>query len=375
MSLGGGAYFEERNAKEGVPYDAASLPDMSAVFGPSKAEKEAQAEEEKKKEEPLPKVPPLPMTVDAAYEFLGIAPPDRGSLEKLKMRFRKMSLKWHPDKNIRRPEAAAEVFKAVNAAYHTLTTNNFDYKRWSESFTIPPMQSLEDVLVMALKGADPYQVEMLLKKRGDYRPHQDFGVNLSIPWNAGSREDPSYHVHTGSAYHTTRGLEDRGKAELGYDGSASGDAYGGQIVRHVETQDLLDQFGAKAQVGADRDARPWETVGGVGFGGGGGGGGGGGAPKAAYAKPKGRPDLTAHSEGAREAAEGFNDQAVKAFKAKDWQRCYDLSSEAIRLNPRKTAYLGNRAAAALKIKSRKMLKQAAEDSVAEICRDSPRDDA
>ena len=81
------------------------------------------------------------MTVDAAYEFLGIAPPDRGekpetpprrfrdasetrhclprsrspwepawslppsgSLEKLKMRFRKMSLKWHPDKNIRRPE-------------------------------------------------------------------------------------------------------------------------------------------------------------------------------------------------------------------------------------------------------------------------------
>jgi len=203
---------------------------------------------------------------------------------------------------------------------------------------------------------------MLLKKRGDYRPHQDFGVNLSIPWNAGSREDPSYHVHTGSAYHTTRGLEDRGKAELGYDGSASGDAYGGQIVRHVETQDLLDQFGAKAQVGADRDARPWETVGGVGFGGGGGGSGGGGAPKA-YAKPKGRPDLTSQSEGAREAAEGFNDQAVKAFKAKDWQRCYDLSSEAIRLNPRKTAYLGNRAAAALKIKSRKMLKQAAEDSV------------
>ena len=35
----------------------------------------------------------------------------------------------------------------------------------------------------------PDQVEMLLKKRGDYRPHQDFGVNLSIPWNAGSRED------------------------------------------------------------------------------------------------------------------------------------------------------------------------------------------
>jgi hypothetical protein len=55
----------------------------------------------------------------------------------------------------------------VHAAYHFLTTNNFDYKRWAENFNIPPMQSLEDVLVMALKGADPYQIEMLLKKRGN----------------------------------------------------------------------------------------------------------------------------------------------------------------------------------------------------------------
>eukprot|EP00967_Tisochrysis_lutea_P069006 scaffold90577_cov27-Tisochrysis_lutea.AAC.4 len=205
------------------------------------------ASQEKKKEEPLPEIPPMPMTVDAAYEFLGIAAEDRGSLEKLKMRFRKMSLKWHPDKNIRRPEAAAEVFKAVNAAYHTLTTNNFDYKRWAESFVIPPMQSLEDVLMMAFKGADPYQIELLLKRRGDYRPHQDFGINLSIPWNAGSKEDPSYHVHTGSAYTTTQGLEDNQRAELGYGGGSS-DGYGGQLVRHVETQDLLDQFGEKAQV-------------------------------------------------------------------------------------------------------------------------------
>ena len=56
------------------------------------------------------------------------------------------------------------------------------------------LAALEDVLLMALKGADPYQIEMLLKKRGDYRPHAEFGVNLSIPWSAGSREDPNYHV-------------------------------------------------------------------------------------------------------------------------------------------------------------------------------------
>lgn len=75
--------------------------------------------------------------MDQAYDFLGLAPEDRGNLEKLKMRFRKMSLKWHPDKNIRRPEAAAEIFKAVNGAYHFLTTNNFDYKRCAAA-TGPP---------------------------------------------------------------------------------------------------------------------------------------------------------------------------------------------------------------------------------------------
>ena len=36
-----------------------------------------------------------------------------------------------------------------------------------------------------------------------------------------------------------------------------------------------------------------------------------------------------------QVAETFNDAAVKSFKEKDWQKCYDLASEAIRLNPRK----------------------------------------
>ena len=51
---------------------------------------------------------------------------------------------------------------------------------------------------------------------------------------------------------------------------------------------------------------------------------------------------------------------VKAFKEKNWQLCYDLSSEAIRLNPRKKEYLGNRAASGLKLKAKRYLRQAAE---------------
>ena len=46
-----------------------------------------------------------------------------------------------------REEAAAEVFHFVHAAYHTLTTNNFDYERWAQAFTVPPLQTLEEVLM------------------------------------------------------------------------------------------------------------------------------------------------------------------------------------------------------------------------------------
>ena len=310
--------------------------------------------------EPLPEVPVMPMTVDQAYEFLGVSAADRGNLDKVKMRFRKMSLKWHPDKNMRRQKEAADIFTAVHAAYHFLTTNNFDYKRWAENFQIPPMQTLEDVLVMALKGADPYQIELLLKKRGDYRPHQEFGINLSIPWSAGTKEDPNYHVHTGSVYTSTQGLEDKRRQELGYEGPAIGQDVGPNAIitttQGMDQNDLLEKFGKKAAVGAD-ESRPWEMVGGVGF-----------EQKKKvreplYIPPSQRLDLNASSPEAVTVAEEFNDRAVKAFKDKSWQLCYDLASEAIRLNPRKKEYLVNRAASGLKLKAKKYLRQAAEDSV------------
>ena len=143
--------------------------------------------ETKGEKEPLPQLPRVylntgVMTVDEACTFLGVTEAERGDLDKLKTRFRKMCLRWHPDKNRGREKQAAEVFQAVNAAYHFLTTNNFDHKRWAESFVVPPLQSLEDVLLMALTGEDPFKVEEMLRQRGEFRPHRDFGVNLSIPW-------------------------------------------------------------------------------------------------------------------------------------------------------------------------------------------------
>ena len=45
---------------------------------------------------------------------------------------------------------------------------------------MPSMQTLEDVLLLAMKGADPFVIDAMLRKRGDYRPHQQFGVDLAV---------------------------------------------------------------------------------------------------------------------------------------------------------------------------------------------------
>lgn len=336
-----------------LPYDAQALPDIASALRSGE-------EEPKKVQEPLPEVPKGPLTVSEAYAFLGVPEADRGQLEKVKARFRKLSLKYHPDKNLGREEAAAEVFQAVHAAYHTLTTNNFDYERWAQAFTVPPLQTLEEVLMLALKGEDPMKIEIMMQKRGEYRPHQEFGINLAVPWSAGTKSDPSYDVSSGSAYTTTRALDDRTKQELGYSGGSSSALTVAPLAHQMvasSTQDLIESLGAKAQLGADTESRPWEAV----------------AmgqqvkPKPAvastYQAPAGRPDLDENSKEAKLVAEEYNDRAVQAFRDKHWQLCYDLASEAVRLNPTRVAYLGNRAASALKLGQKRHLRQAAEDSV------------
>ena len=66
------------------------------------------------------------MTVDEAYDFLGVDRADRGNLEKVKMRFRKMCLKWHPDKNRgRERQALGASFRrcVITFIYGTLLAN------------------------------------------------------------------------------------------------------------------------------------------------------------------------------------------------------------------------------------------------------------
>ena len=140
-----------------------------------------------------------PLTMEQAYVVLELGDGDKGNLEKVKMAYRKLCLKWHPDKNPKeKEEEAKQRFTRVTAAYHTITTNNFDFQRWARSYSIPPMQGLEDVLKMALSGRDPFEIEAMLRARGDYRPHGNFGVDVNIPWSAGEKHDQTFDVPGGS---------------------------------------------------------------------------------------------------------------------------------------------------------------------------------
>ena len=123
-----------------------------------------------------------------AFEILEISPTPKATVgeeddadisRRIKVQYRKLCLKYHPDKNSPSDaERASQAFTAITAAYHTLTTVNFNQEKWLKSFSIPPMQSLSDVLSLALKGADPEEIERLMRARGEYRPHRNFGITF-----------------------------------------------------------------------------------------------------------------------------------------------------------------------------------------------------
>ena len=88
-NLGDGSFAEVNDRDrpyEGGAEGAMNLPDIG-VFAEAAGMKE---KEEKKEEvlEPLPEIPGMPMTVDQAYEFLGVKEGDRGNLDKVRGRTR-----------------------------------------------------------------------------------------------------------------------------------------------------------------------------------------------------------------------------------------------------------------------------------------------
>ena len=63
------------------------------------------------------------------YETLGVA--RDASADQLKKSYRKLALKWHPDKNQHRVEEATERFKVIKHAYECLSDPN--ERAWYDS--------------------------------------------------------------------------------------------------------------------------------------------------------------------------------------------------------------------------------------------------
>ena len=59
------------------------------------------------------------------YKILGVN--KQSNNQELKKAYRKLALKWHPDKNQTNVEKASENFKKINEAYEVLTVGLFTY--------------------------------------------------------------------------------------------------------------------------------------------------------------------------------------------------------------------------------------------------------
>ena len=69
--------------------------------------------------------------------MLQLPPSARGDAEAARAAYRRLSVRWHPDKNAGQEARAQAVFVRVAAAYNTLTTVNFDYTRCGHATPAP----------------------------------------------------------------------------------------------------------------------------------------------------------------------------------------------------------------------------------------------
>mmetsp|Transcript_44552 Transcript_44552/g.85221 ORF Transcript_44552/g.85221 Transcript_44552/m.85221 type:complete len:224 (+) Transcript_44552:30-701(+) len=113
------------------------------------------------------------------------------SRSQVRASYRRLALQHHPDKN-QGSEQAAALFRLVTLACAVLTAEvedeeqagsvrDFDFEEWNAAYQVP---SLEQILKLAVAGADSAEIEMLLRMRGQHRPPANFGMAPYPPFEA-----------------------------------------------------------------------------------------------------------------------------------------------------------------------------------------------
>lgn len=96
------------------------------------------------------------------YEVLGVS--ETASDEEIKKAYRKLAVKWHPDKNKENKAEAEEKFKSLSEAYSVLSDqdkkreyDNFRRFGGSEGFTFRgPNRDAYDIFEQFFGGKDPF---------------------------------------------------------------------------------------------------------------------------------------------------------------------------------------------------------------------------
>ena len=200
--------------------------------------------------------PDGPLTMDEAYAALELDASCKGDLAVVKSAYRRLCLRWHPDKNPAAEEAACRAkFTRVTAAYHTITTSNFDYARWARSYAIPPCRRWRTSCRWRSAAATRSRSRRCCGVGGTTAPTRASAWTCTSPGARGRARPDGVRRPRGRGVPNDEEIAGRG---------VPSDA--ASALTTVAPPPAFDPGMMADRIAGASSDRPWERIGGVGFG-------------------------------------------------------------------------------------------------------------